>query len=111
MRTVEGAPEGGQSPGKDIKIETNVASAGDTKGLTGTEVRVGGMMGDEAESGGQEKDGVFSPPPFYLPQPGIEPAPSAVKAQSPNHRTASKFPLHCLCIPARLQLTSSEPQP
>ena len=58
MRTVEGAPEGGHSPGKDIKIETNVASAGDTKGLAGAEVRVGGPMGDEAESGGQEKDGV-----------------------------------------------------
>ena len=55
--------------------------------------------------------GTFSLPPFYLPRPGIEPVPSAVKAQNPNHWTASEFPLHCLCIPAQLQLTSSEPQP
>ena len=28
-----------------------------------------------------------------VPQPGIEPAPSAVKAQSPNHWTTKEFPL------------------
>ena len=29
-----------------------------------------------------------------LPQPGIETAPLAVRAQSPNHWTASEFPPH-----------------
>ena len=29
---------------------------------------------------------------ILVPRPGIEPAPSAVKARSPNHRTAREFP-------------------
>ena len=29
---------------------------------------------------------------ILAPRPGIEPAPLAVKAQSPNHRTAREFP-------------------
>ena len=29
---------------------------------------------------------------ILVPQPGIEPGPSAVKVQSPNHQTARKFP-------------------
>ena len=29
---------------------------------------------------------------ILVPGPGIEPAPSAVKAQSPNHWTAREFP-------------------
>ena len=29
---------------------------------------------------------------MLVPQPGIEPRPSAVRAQSPNHRTAREFP-------------------
>ena len=30
---------------------------------------------------------------ILVPQPGIEPMPSAVKAQSPNHWTAREFPV------------------
>ena len=55
---MEGAPEGGHSPDKDMKMETNMASAGDIKGLAGTEVRMGGTRRGEAGSRGQEKDGV-----------------------------------------------------
>ena len=33
---------------------------------------------------------------ILVPRPGIEPAPSAVKARSPNHRTAREFPCHIL---------------
>ena len=29
---------------------------------------------------------------ILVPQPGIEPTPSAVKVQSPNHWTAKEFP-------------------
>ena len=30
---------------------------------------------------------------ILVPRPGIEPGPSAVTAQSPNHRTAREFPM------------------
>ena len=33
---------------------------------------------------------------IFVPQPGIEPVPSAVKARSPNHWTAREFPEFCL---------------
>ena len=35
---------------------------------------------------------------MLVPQPGIEPRPSAVRAQSPNHRTAREFPLFFLFL-------------
>ena len=35
---------------------------------------------------------------ILVPRPGIEPGPSAVRAQSPNHWTARKFPLLCVII-------------
>ena len=38
---------------------------------------------------------------ILVPQPGIEPRPSAVKAQSPNHWTAREFPTAILTDDAR----------
>ena len=34
---------------------------------------------------------------ILVPQPGIEPGPSAVKARSPNHWTAKEFPTY-VCV-------------
>lgn len=61
MRTVEGTPAGGHSLGKNMEVGTNVACAGNTAGLAGAEVRVGGMMKDEAEEGDRSKIGGQGP--------------------------------------------------
>ena len=73
MRTVEGTPEGRHSLGKDIKFETNMTCAGDTEGLAGADVRVEGIIRDEAEVGGRREmgSGTFSTLFFFffLPRP------------------------------------------
>ena len=42
---------------------------------------------------------------ILVPQLGIEPTPSAVKAQSPNHWTVREFPPHCTFTPQREHVT------
>ena len=41
---------------------------------------------------------------ILVPQPGIEPRPSAVKAWSPNHWTAKEFPSFIIFLNKRLYI-------
>ena len=47
---------------------------------------------------------------ILTPQPGIEPGPQAVKAQSPNHWTAKEFPLEfqILILPLNYVTTGND---
>ena len=48
---------------------------------------------------------------IFVPRPGIEPQPSAVKAQSPNHWASREFPGCCTFDPSFLCLHCLPPAP